>query len=548
MELTLISTEQEMPLSAVIDAARAAEEAGAWGDALEGYANALERVRAGEQPERGPELYRWMGRLNYERGQYDEAHRFLEAGLVMAQTLGRRQDAARLLNSMASVEQLRGRLDVSEALYSRAAALADMEDMQLLSAMIEQNLGTLANIRGDLGTALMRYQAALDRYRALENDRAAGWVLVNMGMLRTQVGEWAAAELSFNAAAQLAEKTGDAATIAKVEINRAQLYLKRQNFERARECCERAFKGYSELGAEKGLGEAHKTFGVLYRDTGKPQVAHVQLGLALKLARSCENLLLEAETENERALLLLAERNVTQALHSLNRAHKLFCELDARREILDLRRRLDALESTYMLAAQMWGDDTPTSAPHIALATGKASRGKRVAELASMLANACGYNELIWLRIGAYLHDVGNRSLPADLLDKPGPLTAEEFDIVRNHTIAGDTLIRQLEFPEDIRPMVRSHHEHWDGTGYPDGLDGEAIPLSARIICIADVYDALTSARSYRQAFSNEEALRIMETEAGKIFDPHLFGLFARLLRFGGVRETSHEQDYKAAI
>lgn len=101
---------------------------------------------------------------------------------------------------------------------------------------------------------------------------------------------------------------------------------------------------------------------------------------------------------------------------------------------------------------------------------------------------------------------------------------------MRRHTTAGAELLSQIDFPWDLRPMVRSHHEHWDGTGYPDGLKERMIPLSARILCVADVFDALTSTRSYRAAHSPEEALRIMERDVGRIFDPELFALFRELI------------------
>jgi HD-GYP domain-containing protein (c-di-GMP phosphodiesterase class II) len=101
---------------------------------------------------------------------------------------------------------------------------------------------------------------------------------------------------------------------------------------------------------------------------------------------------------------------------------------------------------------------------------------------------------------------------------------------MQNHTVEGDTIVSGLNFPWDIRPVVRSHHERWDGYGYPDGLAGEAIPLTARIVCLADVYDALTTTRSYRAAFPREEALRIMDSEVDRIFEPELFLLFRSLI------------------
>ena len=101
---------------------------------------------------------------------------------------------------------------------------------------------------------------------------------------------------------------------------------------------------------------------------------------------------------------------------------------------------------------------------------------------------------------------------------------------MKRHTIEGDALVAEIEFPWEMRPVVRSHHERWDGTGYPDGLAGEQIPWTARILCIADVYDALTTTRSYRRALSREEALQVMRNDAGKHFDPTLYPLFEGLI------------------
>jgi len=119
--------------------------------------------------------------------------------------------------------------------------------------------------------------------------------------------------------------------------------------------------------------------------------------------------------------------------------------------------------------------------------------------------------------------------VPSSILNKPGRLTAQEWATMKRHPQAGVHLLREIEFPWDIRPMVRHHHEHWDGSGYPDGLAGNEIPLSARILCLADVFDALTSSRSYRTGLAPGDALSVMREDSGEIFDPVLFKLFEGL-------------------
>lgn len=101
---------------------------------------------------------------------------------------------------------------------------------------------------------------------------------------------------------------------------------------------------------------------------------------------------------------------------------------------------------------------------------------------------------------------------------------------MERHPVAGVELLRDVEFPWDVVPMIRGHHERWDGHGYPDGLSGDKIPLAARILCVADVYDALTSHRPYRRAFSAPDAVRLMCADAGRQFDPDILARFVRLL------------------
>jgi putative nucleotidyltransferase with HDIG domain len=122
--------------------------------------------------------------------------------------------------------------------------------------------------------------------------------------------------------------------------------------------------------------------------------------------------------------------------------------------------------------------------------------------------------EMQTIRVGAYLHDLGKVRIPHEILNKPGRLTNEEFDIMKRHPEYGIELLASVEFPWDIRPIIRSHHEKIDGSGYPDRLRGDEIPMSAQLICIVDVYDALTTTRSYRGAMSQADAVAEMEKSA----------------------------------
>lgn len=139
-------------------------------------------------------------------------------------------------------------------------------------------------------------------------------------------------------------------------------------------------------------------------------------------------------------------------------------------------------------------------------------------------------NELRAIAQGGLVHDVGKLRIPDEILNKPGKLTLEERKVIEVHPVSGHELCKRLGFMPEELSIIRSHHEKWDGSGYPDQLAGEQIPLLARVTAVADVYDALTSSRSYRQAMSHEEAMAIIVKESGKHFDPLCVQAWIRLV------------------
>jgi HD-GYP domain-containing protein (c-di-GMP phosphodiesterase class II) len=133
------------------------------------------------------------------------------------------------------------------------------------------------------------------------------------------------------------------------------------------------------------------------------------------------------------------------------------------------------------------------------------------------------------IEAASLVHDVGKLGIADRLLQKPGPLTAEEYERVKQHAVIGADLLTTLALP-GIALIVRHHHENWDGTGYPDGLRGENIPLAARVLSIADCYDALTSDRPYRRALSHAVAMKMIQERRGTMYDPAIADAFLRIV------------------
>jgi putative nucleotidyltransferase with HDIG domain len=190
-----------------------------------------------------------------------------------------------------------------------------------------------------------------------------------------------------------------------------------------------------------------------------------------------------------------------------------------RRDLVPADRRVEMIEA---LARTMHARDAETY-----------EHSERVRGYALALAqtiSSCDLETADALDPAALVHDIGKLALPDWLLQKPGPLTAPEYDQVKRHATIGADLLAAIGYPGPLALIVRHHHERWDGGGYPDGLAGEAIPLGARVLAVADCYDAMTSDRPYQRAMPHERALRMLRDRAGVMFDPTVVAAFIALM------------------
>jgi putative two-component system response regulator len=165
----------------------------------------------------------------------------------------------------------------------------------------------------------------------------------------------------------------------------------------------------------------------------------------------------------------------------------------------------------------------------------------RVAHYAVQIGKQLGLSaeSLRRLRLGGILHDVGKIGIPEAILNKAGPLDDEEWQIMRRHPEIGDRICRPLQSLRDVLPLIRSHHERMDGSGYPDGLRGEEIPLEARILCLSDMYDALATTRAYKRAFPRDRCVEILRAEAANDhLDPVVVEAFIAYLTERDSRKT----------
>jgi putative nucleotidyltransferase with HDIG domain len=205
----------------------------------------------------------------------------------------------------------------------------------------------------------------------------------------------------------------------------------------------------------------------------------------------------------------------------------------------DARRHLHAMDRLYLSTIETlaMAIDAKDDVTH--------SHVRRVQTLAMALAREMGVSdesELKALEAAALLHDTGKLAVPEHILNKPGGLTEAEFEKMKLHVDVGADILSLVGFPFPVVPIVRCHHENWDGSGYPNGIAGDAIPIGARILSVVDCFDALTSDRPYRKRLSDEAALDILRERSGRMYDPSVVETFIRI-----QKDIVLEQDDRAA-
>jgi putative nucleotidyltransferase with HDIG domain len=506
---------------ACIRAGQEAERAGRPREARECFEAALLALSRPDEAEMASKLLRWIAWALTNEGEAEAALDCLEAAEAVAEANGDDFALASVLNTRAGTLFGLGRLDEAEKLFECVRALAVVIGDLKLEAIAHQNMGTVASIRGDLELALERFKASLASYEALGESSYVGPLLNNIGRLQVELFDDLEAERTLARARVLCREQGDRHHLIMVEVNRARVMLRTGDAMKALRTAEDA-RALAGTGEERWLAEILLVSGMAHGRLGNPEVALGFLDRAAELSRKREDPKVLADVILEQARALRAVGRNRDTLVRLNEARQLFERLRARRDLANVGERFAELEAAFLQIVREWGESIESKD---AYTQGHCSR---VAEFACMLGEAAGFppDEMMWFRMGALLHDVGKVSVPLTILSKEGKLDDDEWSVMCRHPVYGVELLEGIEFPWDVRPMIRHHHERWDGSGYPDRVAGEAIPLEARILTIADIYDALTTTRSYRAAFSHERAMEIMASEVGQSVDPELFAIF----------------------
>lgn len=508
--------------------ARVDERAGRIEAAIAGYGAAVAVGERGGERVVLAEALRRLAVIYHQRNEPERARALCQRSYETGLLIGDREIAAEALNTLGGVEFERGEMARARDLLGQALKLGGRR--LDLRSRIEQNLGIIATIQGHHAAALAHYGSSLEASQAAGDDKGCAIAYHNLGMISADQGEWAEAERYYLEAERIAQATGEVHLQGLCLLNHSEVHLARQAFEQARESAEAALAVFDHLGSRLDKADAYRILGIVYRETGRSALSEARLRAAIELAAGTGSVLSEAEASRELGRLYQVMGRNQEALTLLNASWRLFSRLDAHLDLVDVQAKVADLEGTFLAVVRDWGQSIESADSYTY------GHCERVATYAVAVARELDLTdtELTTVRLGAYLHDVGKVKVPHEILNKPGRLTTEEFDIIKQHPAWGIELLEGIEFPWDIKPIIRWHHEKHDGTGYPDRLAGDQIPRAAQIICIVDVYDALTSTRSYRPAMTHEQALDCMR-ETPHWWHPEVYAAFMHTVAQGAA-------------
>ncbi|WP_425144755.1 HD domain-containing phosphohydrolase [Deinococcus sp.] len=459
-------------------------------------------------------------------GQYHAAIQTIGRAYALYKTqLPEPRSEAFILNTLARLHASSQDIKLATEVGRSALLAAQASQDAVLTATTRLNLGTFHLQAGQYESAALHLQAALEESRALEYRAGELSTLDSLGMLHQQTGRMADAREAFTEALALALDLEDTQGELDSRLHLATVDLLLGDLEAAEQQVRRGLELSVNAHSPKEEAEAHRILAELfarqsdYRRAFEHSQEHLRVRGQLfdvERDRQTRNLSIQFEVERVRHNADVSRLQTETEQRARERAELVVVERTA-----ELARAQHEVVTRLALAAE-YRDDT----------TG--AHTKRVGQAAARIARALGWlpERAEILGVAARLHDVGKIGIPDAVLLKAGKLSAEEFEQMKTHTLIGARILSggRSELLRLAEEIALTHHERWDGSGYPNGLRAEQIPLTGRIVALADVYDALTQERPYKRAWTPQEALKELQSQAGTHFDPLIVQTALRVL------------------
>ncbi|SYZ72319.1 hypothetical protein TRIP_C20434 [Candidatus Zixiibacteriota bacterium] len=518
---------------------RVLSKLGRYGEAVTESEKLLKFCQDKKMPAKRAEVFLEIGQLLAKQGELDRALGHLHRALGLYRRLNDPQGICKSLRNLGVIYIEMGEFDDAESSYKEAIQIALVNDQYILYADLNNNLGAIRNMKGDWEGALESYHLAKEVYEREREVRKAAYTVNNIGITFLEQEQYGRALKYFVAAVRTAESIKDASLCLILSINLTDLYLKRGEIDEAKRYCSNA---ETYLATEKlrnsQLVETRKLAGQIAMREGNFNEALRCFDEAFEISDELGLQYQQAEVWHEKGRLYLEMDSHMEALQSLERAIHIFSQLQAAGRIEKTENLIGSIEELYLKIFESMAHKVDQKDHYTK------GHSDRVAHLALVIARELNLTdgEVKEVVGGALLHDIGKLDIADEIIKKEGKLTDDEYAEIKSHPDRGVQRLSGMTFPWNIEPLIRYHHERFDGGGYPAGLSGELIPLGARIICVCDVFDALTSERPYRAAFPAERALQVMKTEMAVAFDPVILDTLINLVHAGRLEEILNRQ------
>jgi putative nucleotidyltransferase with HDIG domain len=519
--------ENEVTASNLLQIGIDLDTSGEWDKALICFEHAIKVQDHPPDDALRAELLRRMGHVWSKKGEWEKAQERYQESLRICEENGDNEGKAAALCSIGTIHFEKGSWEKVRKYYG-AALRANRKTRNIkLVAQIYSNLGAMNNILGNWIAAIRYYRRCIPIFEETYNEGSLAETYHNLGITFVDKGDLTDADQYFAKSLEISERTGDIRLCAYSSLNRAEIGRLQKKLNSAMKLGNKAFSALKEVDDKLGMAEAYRILGSIEREQGNCTKSEEDLLLSVDIYRRYDNPLGIAESYRELGLTLQGQGRSQEALEAFSESFRVFREIKARKSMEEIDRKIIELEALYFQTARSMGESAESKDTYTI------GHSQRVANYALAIAKKLDLRieERKAILLASFLHDFGKINVENHILEKPGKLTEEEFEVIKKHPLWGIERLSDVNFPWEVKPLILHHQEKWDGTGYPIGLAGEKIPLGARIIAVADFFDALTTDRPYRDALPLEVVFGIIEEETGRILDPEIAPVFVELVR-----------------
>lgn len=447
-----------------------------------------------------------------------EAINNFQRSLLIFEKLGDVRGQTTVLNSLGAAFQLQGSLDEARDVLQHCYQLQENIGDDRGQAITLSSLGTVLQSQGKYDEAIKAFERSIQIEERLGNLHGRAIALSSLGGVLRRQGKLDEAIKAFQESSEIEQRMGNLRGQAQAVYLLGDIFERQGRFDDAITAYQNSLNIERKLGNRDGQARTLNSLGSVFQRLKKVEQSEKLLKEAIEIDPTF------VDAYSSLGIIYYDQKRFLEALNYFQKA----VELDQRyfegwywigKVYFEINRPEDAI-TAWLKGLELKDQEL-------------AGHHERVTNMTLKLAQKMGTSptEIENIRLGAMLHDIGKLAVPDSVMNKMGPLNDSEWQLMREHVTHGEEMLKDIPYLNSALDIPIYHHERWDGMGYPRGLKGEEIPISARMFAVVDVWDALTSDRPYRKGYSKKQIIKYVQENAGTVFDPQVAKVFVEMLR-----------------